>query len=252
MMTHRTATSSLVVALLASVGLVAQTTPKPGDLGFTLKLHGGATAGNLKDDLHAENMLGLGVEGSYALSSTGSIIGEITFSSFGGGKGYDNTKFSGPVYIAGPASTVGGVPITLQVPSSADYRKNTLQGFSFRGGYRGTFSGMWSWQAGLSLDGLKYRQEASGQLQPKVGTTATNAGPYEGFALTPTKTKLGLGAFAGVKVQFSDNFSIETNLISVGYGTANYQPFSYTGQTPTVDSQTRHGVLLEVAFGLKL
>ncbi|HJW71208.1 MAG TPA: hypothetical protein VJ486_00010 [Geothrix sp.] len=251
-MTHRPVTASLAVALLASVGLVAQTTPKPGDLGFTLKLHGGATAGNLKDDLHSESMLGLGFEGSWALSSTGAIIGELTFSSFGGGEGYDNTRFSGPIYIAGPVDNVGGVPITLQTGTSVDYRKNTLQGFSLRAGYRGTFAGTWSWQAGLSLDSLKYRQEASGQLQPKVGTTATNAGPYEGFALTPTKTKFGVGAFAGVKFQFSDNFSLETNLISVGYGTQNYQPFTYTGQAPTTSSETRHGILLEVAFGMKL
>lgn len=252
MTTHRSAVSTLAVALLASGGLMAQTTPKPGDLAFAFKVHAGATAGNLKDDLHAESMLGLGVEGSYALSASGEIIGEITFSSYGGGAGYDNTKFSGPVYVAGPSSTVGGQPVYLQTGSSVDYRKNTLQGFSLRGGYRGTFARIWSWQAGLTLDGMKYRQEASGQLQPRVGSPATNAGPYEGFALTPTKTKVALGAFAGVKLQFSDNFSVETNLLSVGYGTANYQPFTYTGQAPTVSSETRHGVVLEVAFGLKL
>lgn len=260
MMTHRPVTASLVVALLASVGLMAQTTAKLGDLGFTLKLHGGATAGNLKDDLHAESMLGLGFEGSWALSSTGAIIAEFTFSSFGGGEGYDNTKFSGPIYIAGPLDNVGGQPIYLLTASSVDYRKNTLQGFSLRAGYRGTFASNWSWQAGLSLDALKYRQEASGQLQPLYTTNpappadpaVVNAGPYEGFAVTPTKTKFGVGAFAGVKFQFSDNFSLETNLISVGYGTANYQPFTYTGQAPTVSSETRHGILLEVAFGLKL
>ena len=251
-MTHRPAVLTLVAALSTGVSLMAQGAPKSGDLDFSLKLHAGATAGNLKDDLHAQNMLGLGVEGSYALSSSGAIIGEVTFSSYGGGKGYDNTNYTGPIYIAGGATTVGGVPITLQRSTSADYRKNTLQGFSLRGGYRGTFNGMWSWQAGLIVDGLRYRQEASGQLQPKVGTTPTNAGPYEGFAVTPTKTKVGIGAFAGVRIHFSDNFSLETNLVSVGYGTANYQPFSYTGQAPTVDSQTRHGILLEVAFGLKL
>jgi len=252
MMTHRPAISTLVAVLLTGVGLMAQTTPKSGNLDFAFKLHAGATAGNLKDDLHAQNMLGLGIEGSYALSSTGALIGEVTFTSYGGGKGYDNTNYAGPIYIAGGATTSGGVPITLQTPTSADYRKNTLQGFSLRGGYRGTFAGMWSWQAGLTADGLKYRQEASGTLQPKVGTTTANAGPLEGFAATPTKTKVGIGAFVGVKVQFSDNFSLETNVVSVGYGTANYQPFSYTGQAPTVDSQTRHGILLEVAFGLKL
>jgi opacity protein-like surface antigen len=261
MMTHRPVTASLVVALLASVGLVAQTTTKPGDLGFTLKLHGGATAGNLKDDLHSQSMLGLGFEGSWALSSTGAIIGEFTFSSFGGGEGYDNTKFSGPIYIAGPVDNVGGQPIYLRTSSSVDYRKNTLQGFSLRAGYRGTFAGSWSWQAGLSLDGLKYRQEASGQLQPLYtlnppppppAPSVVAAGPYEGFALTPTKTKFGVGAFAGVKFQFSDNFSLETNLISVGYGNLNYQPFTYTGQAPATSSETRRGILLEVAFGMKL
>lgn len=252
MTTYRTAAATLVVALLASGGLMAQTTPTPGDFAFAFKLHAGATAGNLKDDLHAESMLGLGVEGSYALSSTRAIIGELTFSSYGGGEGYDNTKFTGSVYIAGPTDNVGGQPVYLLPTSSVDYRKNTLQGFSLRGGYRQTFRGIWAWQAGLTLDGMKYRQEASGQLQPKVGTPPANAGAYEGFALTPTKTKLALGAFAGLKVQFSDNFSLEANLLSVGYGTANYQPFTYTGQAPTVSSETRHGVLLEVAFGLKL
>ena len=239
-----------VVILAGAVPAMAQAGSKIGNLDFGIKFHVGATAGNLKDDLHAQNMLGLGVEGSYALSSTSAIIGEITFSSYGAGKGYDNTKFSGPVYGTAGVTSVGGVPVTLQVGSSVDYRKNSLQGFSFRGGYRGALGGMWSWQGGLTLDSMKYRQEANGTLQPKAG--ATNAGALEGIAVTPTTNKLSLGAFAGVKLQFSENFFLETNLVSVGYSTANYLPYSYTGQAPTVDSQARHGILLEVSFGLKL
>jgi hypothetical protein len=242
----------LTSALLAGSCLQAQAPVKAGDFDFSVKLHAGAAAGNLKDDLHAESMLGLGFEGTYAISPASALIGEVTFSSYGGGTGYDNTKFSGPIYIAGPTDTVGSTPITLQTGSSADYRKNSLQGFSLRGGYRGFINDTWSWQAGLSLDGLKYRQEASGTLQPKIGSTSTNAGPLEGFALTPTKTKVGIGAFAGMRLHLSSEFSLEANVLSVGYGTANYQPFTYTGQTPTVDSETRHGFLDEVAFGMKL
>jgi hypothetical protein len=249
------------LAILAgTVPALAQARPSAGPFDFNVKFHAGATAGNLKDDLHAQNMLGLGVEGSYALTSTSAIFGEFTFSAYGGGKGYDNTKLSGLIYGTGGATQDTSVPpnpYLLQIASSVDYRKNTLRGFSLRAGYRGTITGLWSWHSGLTLDGMQFRQEAHGTLQARVrvgttGSTYTNAGSLEGFALTPTKTKLTPGAFAGVKLQFSENFSLETNLLSVGYGTANYQPYTYTGVAPAVESQTRHGILLEVAFGLKM
>jgi hypothetical protein len=242
MMTFRTIIPALVTTLSASTGLLAQSAPKAGDFNFDLKLRMGATAGNLKDDLHAESMLGMGIEGSYALSSRGAVIGELAFYTFGGATGYDNTRLSGPIYIAGPTTTVGGHPIYLQTSSSVDYRKNTLQGFSLRGGYRGVISDLWSWQAGLSVDALKFRQEASGTLQPKVDPGPVNAGPYEGFAVTPTKTKTSVGAFAGVKLQIATHFSHEANLVSVGYGTADYQPFTYTRAAPPVDSETTPGL----------
>lgn len=228
----------------------AQSNTTLGSPGFAIKFHGGGTAGSLKDDLHAQNMLGLGIEGTYALSPNSAIIGELTFSSYGAGKGYDNTKLTGTVYAGDGLSNVGGTPVTLALASSVDYRKNSLQGFSLRGGYRSTFSGIWAWQAGLTLDRMQYRQEASGTLQPRVGASAY--GSPEGFAVTPTKTGIGIGVFAGVKAQFSENFSFETNLLSVGYTSINYQPFTYTGKAPSSTTQNRHGFLLEMAFGLKL
>jgi hypothetical protein len=239
------------VAILAGmVPAMAQAAPKSGDLDFGIKVHAGATAGSLKDDMHAQNMLGLGLEGSFALNTTSAIFGELTFSAYGAGKGYDNTKLTGTVYASDGLTAVGATPVTLALASSVDYRKNTLQGFSVRSGYRATFSGMWAWQAGLVLDHMQYRQEANGTLQPRVGAGAY--GNLEGFAVTPTKSAMGIGAFAGLKAQFSTNFSFETNLVSVGYSSANYQPHTYTGMAPAVTTQTRHGVLLEVAFGLKL
>jgi hypothetical protein len=250
MMIHRPAISTLVVALLTGVGLMAQGAPKSGDLNFNVNLHAGGSLGNLKDDLHAQNVFGIGLEGSYALSSTSAIIGEVTFTSYGGGKGYDNTKLSGPIYTTGPSSTSGGVPLNLAIKSSVDYRKNSLAGFSLRGGYRSNVTDIWSWQAGLTLDSLKYRQEASGTLQPLAA--GVPVGPYEGFAVTPTETKLNLGAFAGVRAQVNDNISLEANVLSVGYGTANYQPFTYTGQAPAVSSETRHGFVIELALGFKM
>jgi len=218
--------------------------------GLNIKLHAGATAGNLKDDLHAQNLLGLGLEGVCALTPTSAIVGELTFSAYGAGKGYDNTKLTGTVWASNGQSSVLGVPITLAPGTSVDYRKNSLQGFSLRGGYRATFQGVWAWQAGLTLDRLQYRQEANGTLQPQLGGAAI--GSLEGFAVTPTKTGMGIGAFAGVKAQISENFSFETNLLSVGYTSIDYQPFTYTGAAPSYTTRSRHGVVLEVAFGLKL
>ena len=249
MMTHRPVVSILAAALLSGVGLMAQSAPKPGDFGFNVKLHAGGTFGNLKDDLHAQNMFGLGLEGTYALSSSSSIIGEVAFLSFGG-KGYDNTHLSGPIYIPGPTTTSGGSPVYLDPASSVDFRKNSLAGFSLRGGYRRAINDTWAWQAGLTLDNLKYRQEASGTLQPLVG--GAPAGPYEGIAVTPTETKLNVGAFAGIRAQLTRDFSLEANVLSVGYGTADYQPFTYTGQAPSVSTETRRGFAVEVAFGMKL
>lgn len=177
--------------LTAAVGMAgalpawAQNSQPSGSEGFSIKLHAGGSAGSLKDDLHAQNLLGIGLEGAFALNSSSALIGELTFSAYGGGKGYDNTKLTGTVYASNGSSSVLGVPVVLAPGSSVDYRKNTLQGFSFRGGYRAKFMGDWAWQAGLTLDRMQYRQEASGTLQPRIGGAAF--GNLEGFAVAPDR-----------------------------------------------------------------
>ena len=99
------------------------------------------------------------------------------------------------------------------------------------------------WQAGLALDRFKSRQEVSGQIV--VGTTT------EGLAATPESTKINVGGFGGIHWTVGENFTLEANLVSIGYSQVNWVPASYSGTTAAAETKTRRGLVLEVAFGFK-
>jgi len=260
---------SLALALSFGASLLAQgVTTEPGDLTFSFKPSYGTTMGNVKTDLKMDQSLGFGIEGRYALTSSSWVIGQLTYTYYPG-KIFDNTNYTGPIYVGTPGNAVSvntlGNPYYLDTPHSVDARKNHMAGFSLRGGYSAQFATDWAWQAGLTLDLLQYTQEVSGYLDPysvdlipATNTVPAHNGPtanavgYEGLSVTPHKASLGIGAFAGVKYTITENFTLDFNAVSMGYTTQNYRPFTYTGQAPSVETQTRHGFGLEVAFGLKL
>ncbi len=260
-------------ALAATFACAALAAADPKGLDFAVKFKAGTTAGNLKDDTHDNKLLGLSFAGSWSLGDGASFIGELGYSYFGGGE-FDAMQRSGTFYYnpASPSSTYNGNPVTLIIVSpsgaanaqgSADARRNKLEGFSARFGYARKFFGTWSWQAGLTLDKLKSRQEVAGTLRPVylAGTTPTpipvpgqptGVYYYEALSATPESSKVNVGAFAGVKTAIGENFSFEINLLSVGYSQVNYVPFTYSGVAAQSTTSTRRGLGLEFAFGLKL
>jgi hypothetical protein len=250
-----------MMAAMAAISVCASlSAADPGGLEFAVKFRAGATAGNLKDDTHSNKLMGLGLGGSLKLAGGGALIGEIGFTYFGGGE-YDAMRRSGTIYYnpAAPASTYNGSQVFVSVGSTADSRKNLLEGFDARFGYSNGLRANWSWQAGLTLDSLKSRQEVSGGLRPVYGPTpwvgngtAVPGGYYEGLTATPSRTKMNLGAFAGLKSQIGDNFTLEFNLRSVGYSRVDWVPFTYSGRPATSTTTSRRGLGLELAFGLKL
>jgi len=123
-------------------------------------------------------------------------------------------------------------------------RRNKLSGFSARLGYRSAFgTSDFSWQAGLVLDGLKSRQEASGQL--------TVGAAIESIAVTPEKTKIRPGGFAGVYSEISEDISLELNLFTVSYSRVNWVPQTYSGRPAAAEYKDRMGFALECAIGFR-
>jgi hypothetical protein len=196
--------------------------------GFTAsgKVRAGVTSGDLQQDLRANKMTGMGIEFAYAFGGRSSLFGEVAYVNFA------STDYWNPL----PAGAVAA--------SSVDLRKNRLGGFTLRGGYRSEFgsTGL-SWQAGLALDRLKSRQEVSGQIL--IGTTT------EGLAVTPESTKANVGGFGGIHWAIGENFSLEANLVSVGYSQVNWVPSSYSGTAAAAETKSHRGVVFEVAFGFK-
>lgn len=214
----------LTLALIAGLALPSAAQGK----GFTAsgKVRAGVTSGDIQQDMQANKATGMGIEVGYGLSDRTSVFGELAYLNFA------STDYWNPL------------PATAVVASSVDLRKNKLGGFTFRGGYRSGFGSQGlSWQAGLTLDRFKSRQEVSGQIV--IGTTT------EGLAATPEDTKIAPGAFGGIHWAVGENFTLEANLVSIGYSRVNWVPASYSGTTAAAESKTRRGLVLEVAFGFK-
>lgn len=206
--------------LLAGSSLSAQ------DWAFGLNVRGGITSGGITDDMRSKKMLGLGVDGSYSLGKRAAVFGELTF-----------TTMPGKDYFE-------PMPGTVTLSGSTDRRKNSLQGFGLRGGYRAAIADWgWSWQAGLSFDKLKSRQEVSGQIQ--VGAN------IEALAATPESNKMNLGAFAGMHTQLTEDITFQFNVATVGYSQVNWVPQSYSGQPAAATTRNRRGIVLEAALGFR-
>ena len=246
--------------LYALVGLMAISSAassiQAADLPMSpgLKLHYGMTQGNLHQDLNANSMLGIGLTLDLAKVGQGTVFGELTYSYFAG---LDFAKQFDPKATPFVSGTPGGTVFPggrVYANTSADNRKNQLTGFDVRGGYRAPLGWGWNWQAGLSLESLKYEQQASGQLFYNTPTIlTTQASPFnESIATTSHTNKMNLGAFGGLQFPFGEAFSFEVNLATVGYSSINYVPKVYSGATvATTETKTRRGFVLDFAIGTK-
>lgn len=233
---------ALLFAGLGALSLLAQggkTEPL-----FEVKVRQGLTTGSLKSDLHDQKLLGLGVEGSFPIAGRGSLVFQLDYSYLPGGD-YDNMR----------ATTFDGR--TLAVTNSADRRKLHLEGFGARAAYRAPFFSGFEWQAGIALNRFRASEEVSGTLRPS-GTTSAQ---YESLAYTPEKAKISPAVFAGIKYRVNDVFSLEGNLMGLGFDTVKWQPYWYTGQNTALAGQppvgaakteSRTGFVVEFAIGLRL
>ncbi|BDU72166.1 hypothetical protein [Mesoterricola silvestris] len=232
---------------------------------FEVKLRGGFTQGNLYTDLGTQAMMGVALGTSVPLAR-GRLVLDLGFEYFPG-KDFDRMPTSGTFYCnpAAPSTTYNGQPVRIAINSgaygSADMRKNRFQGFNLRAGYRDRLAASWDWQAGLALDDYTATEEVSGTLYPITNATALTgiANPaaggkpyYESLSVTNQKTKLGLGAFAGVTTRLTDEIRLEFNVRSVSYTRLTYQPFTYTGQAPATLQTTRRGFTFELSLGMSL
>ena len=209
--------------------------------GAGLNLRAGSVVGSTNGQIKHQ-MLGFGVEVRYALTAKSAFFGELGLLYFAG------EDFVKPLPAQGYVSYTG-VLGNLSSSTSVDRRKNDLQGVSFRAGYRSAIldSG-WNWQAGLSLERLKSRQEVSGVLRP-LGSTATTG--YEGLSVTPESAKIAPGVFAGVLTTFGEGFTFQANVINVGYSQVNWVPYTYTAQPAHAETSNKRKTAFELAIGFK-
>ncbi|WLT30676.1 hypothetical protein [Geothrix sp. PMB-07] len=249
--------STFLLALLGAIPLCAQS-----PYSFDLKIHGGVTGGSLHTDLADNKTFGFGVEGRYSLGGTKALTAELSYDAFGS-RWRDVPPPSATIYAlpagGAPVTTWNGGPLVLTNANSMDLRKESVQGFSLRGGYTDALpwiQGL-TWKAGLSLDTYKVISEFTGTLIPSdANGNAFDDGSgkdyYEGWAISKSKVKVGLGAYVGVGMPLNEDLRIEFNLRSVATGHSNYHPFTYTGKPASMEDKSRQSVVFEIALALKL
>ncbi len=229
-----------LLTALAGLVLVAGSVSTLGAADLPLnpgvKFRFGVTGGALHEDMNKNAMVGISITADLATWGQSAIFGELGYMTMNG----DNKTME---FGAAGTQFPGGL---VQASTSADTRRNSLNGFTLRGGFRSPLVWGWNYQAGLTFDSLKYTQEALGQL---VGTGP--GGINESIAAKPTENKLNVGAFAGLHRPFGESFSFEVNVSTVGYSSVNYMPRVYTGVAAASETKTRRGYMLDIALGMK-
>ena len=262
---HPLSWRSVVVACWAMLPLSAA----DGEPTFDFKLRGGLTAGDLSKDHADTKAFGFGVAGRFPLGSTRALSVELGFDYFPG-QDRDLMPGNGPVYYnyQAPVTTYGGQNLYLSTGNSIDFRKEYAQGFSLRCAYSDAIPTWndWYWFAGVSLDFYRTTAELSGTLIPMSGGApvpgyepvdpANPEGPvkdyYEGWAMAPSKTKLGVGLLAGLGLPFSENYKFEFTVRNIGTTHFDYRPFTYTGQAAVLEEKTHRGFVFELSIAMKL
>lgn len=235
------ATLLIAGVMLASCAAASRLEAFEAPTNYGLKVRAGATAGNLHEDMNRNETLSFSLTADFAKVGKGALFGEFGFYYYGGmnkATAFGSSKGTGTAVPSG----------TLYAETSADMRKNQMQGFGLRAGYRAPLGWGWDWQAGMSLDSLRYSQEAVGQLQ----VTVNKVNVIESFAVTPHTNKMNVGAFAGVQRALNDDVTFEVNVATVGYSSINYVPKTYTGAAAAqTETKTRRGFQLEFGFGMR-
>lgn len=219
----------LAVALaVTGSGLAAK---EAGKFDARFKFHAGITAGDIQEDLNRNKVFGVGGEVSYGFAG-GAIFGEFLYNK------YSSEDFAPPMPAGAYQNPTGA--------GSVELRKWHLSGFSVRAGYRRALFADWNWQAGLTLDSLKNRQEVSLTYRNAAGAILETA------AVTPESTKLSPGLFGGLHTELATGVSFEVNLRTVGYDRVNYVTRTASGAAaPSLETKSRTGLACEIGLGFK-
>ncbi len=105
---------------------------------------------------------------------------------------------------------------SLDRSQSIDSRKNQFGGLALRASFERRIAATeWSWRVGLQAGGAKYRQEYIGDVTDGIRYEDT----YNGTATTST---VPISPFVGIGYAIDERQSVEVNLISIAYSSANY------------------------------
>lgn len=115
---------------------------------------------------------------------------------------------------------LGTMPVApgarLDRNQSVDSRKNQLGGIALRVSFERRIAGSeWSWRLGAQAGGAKYRQEYIGDVTDGIRYEDT----YNGIA---TASTVPISPFVGMGYDIDERQSVEMNLLSLGYSSANY------------------------------
>ena len=140
-----------------------------------------------------------------------------------------------------PLAVKTALPVTgtFNAPST-NFQKLSAQGIVVRGFYRTEFSGLWSWQSGLSVGTMKSRMDATGVIRD--GARVINEPPATsyptgymagGWTANPEKTSMAINPFAGLAYSLGDMGYVEFNLVAFNYKQVTLTPTYVAGATGT-------------------
>ena len=142
--------------------------------------------------------------------------------------------------VALPLSTAAALVVGGVENPSTNFQKLTAQGITVRGFYRSELSGLWSWQAGLSVGTMKSRMDATGDIRD--GARVINEPPATsyptgymagGWTANPEKTSMAINPFAGLAYSLGDMGYVEFNLVAFNYKQVTLTPTYVAGATGT-------------------
>jgi hypothetical protein len=191
--------------LLALLTLAGTSAPAQG-AGFdgAFKLRTGYGLSTNQEDSLSRRTLGLGFD--FGLQTS---VGR-----FGAELGYQYKPGNQHLYDLSTMPLAPGA--SLDRSQSVDSRKSQFGGLALRASFERRISTTeWSWRVGAQAGGAKYRQEYIGDVTDGLRYEDT----YNGIA---TASTVAISPFLGAGYAIDERQSIEVNLLSLAYSSANY------------------------------
>ena len=210
------------------LAIIASASAGVPDLDYSMKVRGIA---GLSSEDGVRNGIGLGFDVGMPLGKDAKVDVEL---------GYR--------YLTGSNQLVpfAANALNATLDYSTNFQKNTVEGFVLRGAYSHSF-GMpdLSWHAGLSVNFLKSRMDAIGDIR----NPATPKVSQGSWAISPEKNGVSASPFAGLGYDLGQSGAVELNLIMDSYKQVTLDPnFTTTPVTPSLGSRTVNTLKIEVGY----